>query len=950
MNERGRATLTMKESLRVSVGAVVLALATLAAVIFAWLNFVQRSHYDMVDDGVAWSDTPSGIEAWKIVPDSPASTAGIHPGDILLAIDDAPVPNASHVARRLFRAGLWTQLRYKLSRNGEEFETRLITTPPHKPITVENYLRVVGLLYLFIGLFIFIRRWNAPRAVHFYIFCLVSFILYSFQYSGKLDAFDLEVYWSSVVARLLAPALLLHFALVFPERSESPRKSLLKFAAVYAPALLLLLVHVLVAINALGFVPTTRSRVTLDQIELSFLGAYFLVAGLVFHLSYRRSRSGILRQQLKWLTGGTLAGSLPFAVFYILPYVFDAKTTQPWMQFSALTLVLIPLCFGYAIIRYRLMDVDIIFKRGLAYTAATAAVAAIYFALVALIAEIFHAQASGPVAGMIAIVIAAFLFQPFREGIQARLDRFFYRDRLNYRRTLIEFGRTLTNEVRLEPMLGSVMDRVSQTLLVDRLAIFVEDAQRPGEMRLARSMGVRLAQPLDLSFISPSRPEFTTGPMFFESPRSARDVSDSVRRSLEQLDLNYFIPCRIREHTVAVLGLGKTVDGDFLSSDDVELVQTIAGYVAIALDNAQLYSSLEQKAVEVARLKDFSENIVESLTVGVLAIDLQGTVEAWNSKMEQLIGVARGDAVGKPLAELLPRELALEIEARNDQEQITGIYKHRFLHQGRAVVLNVSITPLGGKSGEHIGRLLLFDDVPQRERLEEQMSQTEKLTSLGLLAAGVAHEVNTPLAVISNYIQMHAKQMPEDDPRNMIIDKIVKQTFRASEIVNNLLNFSRTGSSELSDVDVNRVIEETLSLVAHPLKTSQIQVVKQLTEGIPAVRGSANKLQQVFLNLFLNARDAMPTGGMLEIRTGSHNGSVEVEVVDTGNGIPREYIHKIFDPFFTTKPGGRGTGLGLSVSYGIIKEHSGKIDVRSTPGRGTSFHVEFPAVRKPVHV
>ena len=939
----------MKESLRVSVGAVVLALATLAAVIFAWLNFVQRSRYDMVDDGVAWSDSPSGIEAWKVAPDSPASEAGIRSGDILLAINDAPVPNASHVARRLFRAGLWTQLRYKISRNGEEFETRLITTPPHKTLSVENYLRVVGLLYLFIGLFIFIRRWNAPRAVHFYIFCLVSFILYSFQYSGKLDAFDLEVYWSSVVARLLAPALLFHFALVFPERSESPRKSLVKFAAVYAPPLVLLFVHILASVNALGFVPSTRSRVTLDQIELSFLGIYFLAAGLVFHLSHRRSRSGVLRQQLKWLTGGTLAGSLPFTLLYIVPYVFDAKT-QPWMQFSALSLVLIPLCFGYAIIRYRLMDVDIIFKRGLAYTAATAAVAAVYFALVALIAEIFHAQASGPVAGMIAIVIAAFLFQPFREGIQARLDRFFYRDRLNYRRTLIEFGRTLTNEVRLEPMLGSVMDRVSQTLLVDRLAIFVEDSERPGEMRLARSMGVRLTQPLDLSFISPSRPEFTNGPIFFESPRSARDVSDSVRRTLEQVDLNYFIPCRIREHTVAVLGLGKTVDGDFLSSDDVELVQTIAGYVAIALDNAQLYSSLEQKAVEVARLKDFSENIVESLTVGVLAIDLEGTVEAWNSKMEQLFGVPRSDAVGKPLRQLLPQELALEIEARSDQEQITGIYKHRFHHQGRPIVLNVSITPLAGKSGERIGRLLLFDDVTQRERLEEQMSQTEKLTSLGLLAAGVAHEVNTPLAVISNYIQILAKQMPEGDPRHTLIDKIVKQTFRASEIVNNLLNFSRTGSSELADVDVNRVVEETLSLVAHPLKTSQIQVVKQLTEGIPAVRGSANKLQQVFLNLFLNARDAMPTGGMLEVRTGSHNGSVEIEVADTGNGIPREYIHKIFDPFFTTKAGGRGTGLGLSVSYGIIKEHSGKIDVRSTPGRGTSFHVEFPAVRKAVHV
>ncbi len=423
-----------------------------------------------------------------------------------------------------------------------------------------------------------------------------------------------------------------------------------------------------------------------------------------------------------------------------------------------------------------------------------------------------------------------------------------------------------------------------------------------------------------------------------------------MRHTLEQLDLNYFIPCRIREHTVAVLGLGKTVDGDYLSSDDVELVQTIAGYVAIALDNSQLYTSLEQKALQVARLKDFSENIVESLNVGVLAVDLDGTVEAWNTRMEQVFGVARADAVGQPLSRLLPPELYQEIAVRRDEEQITGIYKHRLLHEGRSQVINVSITPLVGKAGERIGRLLLFDDVTQRERMEEQMSQTEKLTSLGLLAAGVAHEVNTPLAVISNYIQMLAKQMPEDDPRHAIIEKIVKQTFRASEIVNNLLNFSRTGPSALADVDLNRLVEETLSLVAHPLKTSQIQVVKQLTSGIPAVRGSENKLQQVFLNLFLNARDAMPSGGMLEVRTAAHNGSVEVEVVDTGNGIPREHIHKIFDPFFTTKPGGRGTGLGLSVSYGIIKEHAGKVDVRSTPGRGTSFHVEFPAVRKAVHV
>jgi two-component system NtrC family sensor kinase len=939
----------MKQNLRVSLGAVVLALATLAAMIFAWLNFVQRTEFESPDDGVVWLDTAQGVQAQQVAENSPAARSGVRPGDHLLAINGSPVTRQVQVTKRLWRAGLWTQVRYKLARNGEEFETPLVTAPAEKPTSIENYARVLGLIYLFIGLFIFARRWNAPRAVHFYIFCLVSFIFFSFHYSGKLDTFDYEVYWIKILAQVLMPALLLHFALVFPERAEAASRSLSKLSFVYLPPLAILFIHVSTALGVLGWVPWLGSRILLDKIAYSYLGACLLAAGLVFYRNYRAAPAGVLRQQLKWLTAGTFIGTSPFVVLYIVPFVFDAAS-KPWMKFSTVSLVFIPLCFGYAIIRYRLMDVDIIFKRGLAYTAATAAIATIYFFFVALIPQIFHAQTNGPVGGIIAIVIAALLFQPFREWIQARLDRFFYRDRLDYRRTLIEFGRTLTNEVRLEPMLGSVMDRVSQTLLVDRLAIFVEDVSNPSNLRLARSMGVRLAEPLDLSFLGPARPEFARGALFFESPRAARDVSDSVRRTLEQLDLNYFVPCRIREHTVAVLGLGKTVDGDYLSSDDVELVETIAGYVAVALDNAQLYTSLEQKALEIARLKDFSENIVESLNVGVLAVDLEGIVESWNTRMEQLFGVARQDAVGRQLRSLLPEELASEIAARGDAEQITGIYKQRLHHQGKALTLNVSITPLVSKSAERIGRLLLFDDVTQRERMEEQMSQTEKLTSLGLLAAGVAHEVNTPLAVISNYIQMLAKQMPDGDPRQSIIEKIVKQTFRASEIVNNLLNFSRTGAPEAVDIDVNRVVEETLSLVSHPLKTSQIQVVKHLGETLPAVRGSANKLQQVFLNLFLNARDAMPGGGLLEVRTAAHNGSVEIEVVDTGAGIPREHIHRIFDPFFTTKASGRGTGLGLSVSYGIIKEHSGKIDVRSTPGKGTSFHVEFPAVRKSVHV
>ncbi len=938
----------MNQSLRKSLGAVVLALATLAAVIFAILNFDQRNRYETPDDGVTWWDSAQGVEAWHVAPDAPAARAGVKAGDHLVAVNGADVHTATQVTRRLWRAGLWAQVRYRLNRRGLEFETSLVTAPAAKPTSIENPLRVVGLLYLFIGLFIFIRRWNAPRAIHFYVFCLVSFILYSFHYSGKLDAFDWIVYWSNIVATLLAPALLLHFALVFPERAESRLHSTGKVAAVYAVPATLLTVHLLVATSALGFLAWPGSRLVLAQLELGFLGACFLAAGFIFYFNYRRAPSGVLRQQLKWLTRGTLAGTAPYLLFNILPFLAGINL-RAWMNYSALTLVLIPLCFGYAIIRYRLMDVDIIFKRGLAYTAATAGVVGVYFGFVGLIGWVFHAAVPSGVAGeIVAIMVAAFLFQPFRDWTQSRLDRFFYRDRLNYRRTLIEFGRTLTNEVRLDPMLGSVMDRLSQTLLVDRVAVFIEEGQA-GRLRLARSMGIRFHDALDLSFLRPDRPELARGYLFYESPRAAREESESARRSLEQLDLNYFIPCRIREHTVAVLGLGKTVDGDFLSSDDVELLFTIAGYVAIALDNAQLYSSLEQKAVQIERLKDFSENIVESLSVGVLTVDLDGRVESWNTQLEDLIGVSRQDAVGRKLAEVLPQDLVAEIASRESQERVTGVYKLRLQRAGKPLLVNVSITPLVSKTGERIGRLILLDDVTQREQVQEQKIQNEKLTSLGLLAAGVAHEVNTPLAVISNHIQMLARQLPGDDPRHTLIEKIVKQTFRASEIVNNLLNFSRTGAAEFAPVNLNQVVEETLSLAAHPFKTSRVNVIKHLQDDLPAVLGSANRLQQVFLNLFLNARDAMPSGGILEVRTGSQNGSVEVEITDTGAGIPRENVHRIFDPFFTTKGSGRGTGLGLSVSYGIIKEHAGRIDVRSTPGKGTSFHLEFPVARKAVH-
>ncbi|MEJ7616762.1 MAG: ATP-binding protein [Pyrinomonadaceae bacterium] len=267
------------------------------------------------------------------------------------------------------------------------------------------------------------------------------------------------------------------------------------------------------------------------------------------------------------------------------------------------------------------------------------------------------------------------------------------------------------------------------------------------------------------------------------------------------------------------------------------------------------------------------------------------------------------------------------------------------------MVLNISLAPL--RADDLIGHtqaLVVVEDVTARARLEEQLQQREKLSSIGLLAAGVAHEINTPLTGVSSYTQMLLGMISDSDPKHALLQKVRRQTDRASDIVNNLLNFSRAGSAaEFGDVDVSRVLDATLQLLEPQLRRGHIEILCSYDAGFPFVLGNASKLQQVFTNLILNARDAIPESGRIAIRTLNKNNDDDdaliIEIADSGIGITPENLAKIYDPFFTTKGIGRGTGLGLAVSYGIVQEHSGHISVESTPGKGTAFRITLPTAR-----
>jgi PAS domain S-box-containing protein len=963
----------METNLSNRLQATLLAVMTVGLVLLAVWNLNQESQYRQPDDGVWWTEAANdaGLIAEKVLPGGPGEREGLKTNDLLTEVNDVPVHRLSDLQRQLGHTGVFGNARYTITRDGIKLDTPVVVIPEPVDRSLAQALRLIGLIYLAIGIYVLFRRWTAPRATHFYLFCLVSFALYALKYTGKVNALgqwdvvDRAVFWCNNVAQSLQPALFVHFALTFPEErlKKLARRWLLPL--IYAPGAALLGLWIW-AINQWQATGLLMHR--LDQAGVAYLAFFYVLATGLFLRSYAKANSPLMRQQLKWLTRGTLLAVLPFTLLSAIPFLFDLHVPSILTNLAGLSLVILPLTFSWAIVRYRLMDTDLIFKRGVAYTLATGLILGGYFCIIAIAADVAKKRLPESVRDWgeaIAIVLVAAFFEPLKRRIQGWVDRAFDRHKYDYRKALVDFGRGLSAETDLNALLESIVERLPRTLLVSRVAVFL--AGEGGKLRLSAAHGLPAevrarqdrtgAEGLQLGFLSFEQNDGHSH-IFLENAQQALHLWPDERRTAALLDLNYYLPCRVQDgsptRTIAVIGLGRTVGGDFLSSEDVELLESLASYIGIALQNASLYARLELKISEFERLKEFNENIVESINVGILAVDLNGRIESWNAQMEAMYALSRGEVLGQPLREVFPAEFCDGLDSFGNESGVHNLYKFRLTTRaGEQRTANVAVAPLLSREFVPVGRIILVDDITERVSLEAQLAQSDKLSSIGLLAAGVAHEINTPLAVISSYAQMLSKQMRGDARLGPVLEKITQQSFRAAEIANGLLNFSRTSTTEMKATNLNQVIRDTLSLLEHQFKTAQIHVELDLAGSLPSIHGNAGKLQQVFLNLLLNAKEAMPGGGNLRVTTLT-NGHVEAIVSDSGSGIAPEHMKRIYDPFFTTKtmpaPGAkRGTGLGLSVSYGIIQEHAGKIHVESAVGAGTTFHLEFPFLRNSVH-
>ena len=430
------------------------------------------------------------------------------------------------------------------------------------------------------------------------------------------------------------------------------------------------------------------------------------------------------------------------------------------------------------------------------------------------------------------------------------------------------------------------------------------------------------------------------------------DLLAQRRLDVRELDfwrnagIHYFVPCVSKEGTIAVMALGRRATADPLSSEDMALLSAVAAQAATALENGRLYRQLRMKADELERMREFSENILESLNDGLAVVNRENRVVRWNRRLEELYGVRHEDAVGRRLGELFDPMFMEVLGSRREAVEGTAFYRVPLPTRhdtSRRLLVNVATTPLRDSDGAdrrndpgHRGHLQPRAARGAAADLREDGVDRPARRRRGARGQHAAHR----------HLELHADAAAEaepEDPRTKVLEKIERQTFRAAKIVNGLLNLARPAQVDSGPIDLHAVVNDVLSLLEHQLRTSSIQVRKELLPIGAIVQGTEYKLQQVFLNLFLNARDAMPRGGWLTIATSLRDdGMAAIEVSDTGSGIPPDHLSRIYDPFFTTKDIGKGTGLGLSITYGIVQEHGGTITCDSVVGQGTQFVLALP--------
>ncbi len=898
----------------------------------AILNIKDRVSWKEPTDGIIWGESEKGVVVKDIVGEN--VPAGIKVGDILYKINEHDILDLQDYYDTFFLYSPDEEVTYTIkdfeSNSIKNFKIKLGEKPVLKK--TDFYRLILALIYFLSGFFILLRHREARGSKHFFLVCLFSFGLYIFKYTDRVTNFDIFIYLISKFSLMILPALFLHFCLTFPIKLKKSNSKKFLFL-LYLPFILIFSFEVFWFMGKLerfNFPRSPSKKIFLDNLNIVYFAIYFLIAVIVLFIQRKKVRDIELKQQMKWIIAGVTISLLPFLIFYIIPYLFNLEMT-PLMEASILSLGFMPISFSYAIVKYRLMDVDVIFRRGIIYFIASAISILVYFIILGLSGLLFKLlfPESTTLTIAVSVLVAAFIFSPVRNWVQNEINKIFYREEFELKNSLYELGKTLATQGSLKDMADSVFSIFKKIYDPERMAIFevVDKEKWLFKVVISSDGGIQRGELVEIPENLLSYPgRFNFG---VESP------------VYEKLGFIYFFPLEIKREIIGAIGIGKSKSKKFLTSEDVYFIKTLSGYISVSFENIRLVEMLKNQLEDIKELKEFNESIVNSINLGVLVFDKNGKILIQNEAMRNIVGTNEEN-----IKDLFSKDF---LRFLFSGEKIENIDENLFFYRVSYVnskneekILNISLISLKGKGEGDKKFILVFNDVTDRIKLERELMEREKEKTLTTISAGIAHEINTPLTAILSNVQLAMEDVKDEDIKNML-ERAMKECFRASRIVNNFLNFARLKTIAKNKLSVKYLMENTLDLVMNLLKKKNIEIIKNFSDEEIYVYGNESQLIQVFTNLILNARDAIPDdGGRIILEVVKDGNFVEIKVIDNGTGMNEEVKKHLFDPFFTTKMSGKGTGLGLAVSNLIIQEHRGKIFVESEVGKGSTFTVKLP--------
>ncbi|PYL19166.1 MAG: hypothetical protein DME30_01445 [Verrucomicrobia bacterium] len=687
-----------------------------------------------------------------------------------------------------------------------------------------------------------------------------------------------------------------------------------------------------------------------------FVGAIALL-GVTTWRDLRRTTGGE-RTEIAFILIGGIAAVVVSLPLSLLLGGFFRPSQLSW--FAPFRVVFFSIVVAYGIATRKMMEVGVLLRRFISYVLLGTYLLALYALVWWLVATALRSSVPNAhtVAHVAAAVVIAFAMAPAR-GISQRLaERLFIGShQLDFRATVSKAAKILASVTTLRDLLDRFANTVAEAVGTERVFILLPDKQGFSQRYPMVEPGARYCLELSRDQATITELESNREPIVMDELRRARPTPQlqRVMRQLDSLQIALAMGIFARDHLAGVLLLGARKSGRIYGATEQGALQVLCGQLAVAIENAELFT-------EVQNAKIYNETLLENLTSGVIAAGTDERVTVFNNEAGQITGLNAHEIVDLAA---LPLELAEPLittlrtgESQENREIALGVGTGN-------VIIRASTSIFHGQDRQVLGALMVLTNITAIKRLELQIRRSDRLASLGTLSAGMAHEIKNPLVSLKTFAQLLPERYQDSDFRDTFSNLIGHEIDRIDSLVNQLLRFARPAKPILKPLHAHEILEKALTLVGHRLYQKDIKLNRSWRADTDTIHGDADQLEQVFLNFFLNAMDAMKTHGELSVKTeirsdeqwvsaltymnGESSGNGEareafrITIRDSGEGIRAEDIPHVFDPFFTTKD--YGTGLGLSVVHGIIQEHGGQIEVESELEKGTAFHILLPLVR-----